>query len=94
MTIDIKQHQPKKISFLSVLFVLTALVLILASGFTLFRSTTQPATNPRSRGYLVTQLATPPIPSSPEIPVALNMGMSGAPTVHFTNLASAIDGQI
>ncbi len=79
MTIDSKQHQPKKISFLSVLFVLTALVLILASGFTLFRSTTQPATNPRS-GSTVTQLATPPIPSGPEIPAALNMGMSGAPT--------------
>jgi FtsP/CotA-like multicopper oxidase with cupredoxin domain len=75
MSQEISQQKPRKISFLSVLFVIAAIVLVLSSGYALIRPQSQPAANPKAQ---VASRPTPHVPSGSGVPAALNMGMEKA----------------
>jgi FtsP/CotA-like multicopper oxidase with cupredoxin domain len=70
---EIYKQRPK-ITFLSVMYVITAVILLLAGTFLLLNPTDTPA----SKASTPPSLATPKAPIGPEVPASLNMGMPKA----------------
>src|SRR5450631_2853500 len=71
---EIYKKRPK-ITFLSVLYIITAVILLLAGTFLLLNPTDAPASKVSN---LPPSQATPKAPSGPEVPTSLNMGMPKA----------------